>query len=124
MSRGWSNRRKIQFFSAKMLFTRIAASGRRSFTQPNRVAWLCAVLYLRKPPCGIRFPPICMAKGNSQKQSDGSNLDFEAQLWATADKMRGQLFIQLDAHGAFRIAAALLPKLLSGELRVPAAVKG
>jgi hypothetical protein len=25
-----------------------------------------------------------MAKGNSQKQSDGSNLDFEAQLWAAA----------------------------------------
>jgi type I restriction enzyme M protein len=32
----------------------------------------------------------CMAKGN-QKQSDGSALDFEAQLWAAADKMRGHM---------------------------------
>ena len=31
-----------------------------------------------------------MAKGN-QKQSDGSALDFEAQLWAAADKMRGHM---------------------------------
>ena len=30
-----------------------------------------------------------MAKGNSQKLSNGSDLDFEAQLWAAADKMRG-----------------------------------
>ena len=32
-----------------------------------------------------------MAKGNIQKQSDGSNLDFEAQLWAAGDKMRGRM---------------------------------
>ena len=32
-----------------------------------------------------------MAKGNNQKQSDGSALDFEAQLWAAADKMRGHM---------------------------------
>lgn len=32
-----------------------------------------------------------MAKGNSQKQTDGSALDFEAQLWAAADKMRGHM---------------------------------
>jgi type I restriction enzyme M protein len=32
-----------------------------------------------------------MAKGNSQKKSDGSALDFEAQLWAAADKMRGHM---------------------------------
>jgi type I restriction enzyme M protein len=32
-----------------------------------------------------------MAKGNNQKQSNGSNLDFEAQLWAAADKMRGHM---------------------------------
>lgn len=32
-----------------------------------------------------------MAKGNSQKKSDGSNLNFEAQLWAAADKLRGHM---------------------------------
>jgi type I restriction enzyme M protein len=32
-----------------------------------------------------------MAKGNGQKLSDGSALDFEAQLWAAADKMRGHM---------------------------------
>ena len=31
-----------------------------------------------------------MAKGNRQKLSAGSALDFEAQLWA-ADKMRGHM---------------------------------
>jgi hypothetical protein len=30
-----------------------------------------------------------MAKGKSQKQSNGSNLDFEAQLWSVADLLRG-----------------------------------
>ena len=30
-----------------------------------------------------------MAKGNGQKKSDGSHLGFEATLWATADKLRG-----------------------------------
>ena len=28
-----------------------------------------------------------MAKGNSHKPSNGSNLDFEAQHWAAADKI-------------------------------------
>ena len=32
-----------------------------------------------------------MAKGNNQKPSNGSALDFEAQLWAAADKMRGHM---------------------------------
>jgi type I restriction enzyme M protein len=32
-----------------------------------------------------------MAKGNSQKTANGSALDFEAQLWAAADKMRGHM---------------------------------
>ena len=32
-----------------------------------------------------------MAKGNSQKPANGSALDFEAQLWAAADKMRGHM---------------------------------
>ena len=29
-----------------------------------------------------------MAKGNNQKTANGFALDFEAQLWAVADKMR------------------------------------
>ncbi len=32
-----------------------------------------------------------MAKGNNQKLSNGSALDFEARLWAAADKMRWHL---------------------------------
>ena len=32
-----------------------------------------------------------MARGNSSNITDGSNLDFEAQLWAAADKMRGHM---------------------------------
>jgi len=32
-----------------------------------------------------------MAKGNGQKTANGSNLDFEAQLWEAADKMRGHM---------------------------------
>ena len=34
--------------------------------------------------------PFIMAKGTS-KTADGSALDFEAQLWAAADKMRGHM---------------------------------
>ena len=32
-----------------------------------------------------------IAKGNGQKSANGSALDFEAQLWAAADKMRGHM---------------------------------
>jgi hypothetical protein len=32
-----------------------------------------------------------MAKENTQNKTNGSNLDFEAQLWAAADKMRGHM---------------------------------
>ena len=32
-----------------------------------------------------------MAKGNNQKTANGSALEFEAQLWAAADKMRGHM---------------------------------
>jgi type I restriction enzyme M protein len=32
-----------------------------------------------------------MAKGNNQKPANGSALDFEAQFWAAADKMRGHM---------------------------------
>src|SRR5436309_14088952 len=32
-----------------------------------------------------------MPKLNNQKQANDSGLDFEAQLWAAADKMRGHM---------------------------------
>jgi hypothetical protein len=32
-----------------------------------------------------------MAKGTNRKLPDGPALDFEAQLWAVADKMRGHM---------------------------------
>src|SRR3954462_4835566 len=32
-----------------------------------------------------------MAKGNNKKQPNDSGLNFEAQLWAAADKMRGHM---------------------------------
>lgn len=32
-----------------------------------------------------------MAKGNYQKTANDSGLNFEAQLWAAADKMRGHM---------------------------------
>jgi hypothetical protein len=32
-----------------------------------------------------------MAKGKNQKPANRSNLDFEAQLWASADKMCGHI---------------------------------
>jgi hypothetical protein len=47
-----------------------------------------------------------MAKGNSPKMANGSALDFEAQLWAAADKMCGHM----DASET---------KLPSGDLRLP-----
>lgn len=34
---------------------------------------------------------IFMAKANDQNKTNGSALDFEAQPWATADKMRGHM---------------------------------
>lgn len=32
-----------------------------------------------------------MVKGKSQNKTNGFALDFEAQLWAAADKMRGRM---------------------------------
>jgi hypothetical protein len=64
-----------------------------------------------------------MAKGNNRKQSDGSNLDFEAQPWAAADKMRGHMDTSEYKYICLGLIAvvrdALLPKPLSGGLRVP-----
>ena len=101
-----------------------------------------------------------MAKASAQKKPNGndSGLNFEAQLWAAADKMRGHMDaseykhvclgliflkyisnafeekreqplisrIQKNEEESRTLAAlrdALLPKLLSGELRVPAAAQ-
>src|SRR5215469_5067109 len=36
------------------------------------------------------MPILLMAKGN-QKTANGSALEFETQLWAAADKMRGHM---------------------------------
>ncbi len=44
-----------------------------------------------KNPLPLTIPVNCMAKGNTQKTANGSALDFEAQLWAAADKMRGHM---------------------------------
>jgi len=45
-------------------------------------------------------------------------LGFEATLWATADKLHGNL---LESRTLAVLEDAVLPKLLSGELRVPTA---
>jgi type I restriction enzyme M protein len=45
-----------------------------------------------------------MAKGNKQRQSNGSTLDFESQLWAAADKMRGHM----DASEYKHVALGLI----------------
>jgi hypothetical protein len=37
-----------------------------------------------------------MAKGNKQKQTDGSTPVFETQLWAVAHKMRGRQYFIHD----------------------------
>jgi hypothetical protein len=65
-----------------------------------------------------------MANTGNIKYSGNSRggLDFEAHLWPAADKMRGPM----DASESSTLDAlrdALLPKLLSGELRVPAAAQ-
>jgi len=39
-----------------------------------------------------------MAKGNSQKSANSFALDFEAQLWAAADKMRGHTDVESKAY--------------------------
>ncbi len=45
-----------------------------------------------------------MAEGNNQKTANGSNLDFEAKLWAAADKIRGHMNACSPAvEAAFRL---------------------
>jgi type I restriction enzyme M protein len=76
-----------------------------------------------------------MAKTSSKpaSRSHRSALGFEATLWATADKLRGNLDVAEYKHVVLGLIflkyisdafaerhAALLPKRLSGELRVPA----
>ncbi len=76
-----------------------------------------------------------MAKTSSKpdSRSNGSALGFEATLWATADKLRGNLdaaeykilvpdrsLLKYISDAFAERNANLLPKLLSGELRLPA----
>jgi hypothetical protein len=51
-----------------------------------------------------------MAKGNSQKQANGSAPEFEAQLWAVADKMRGHMDTS-ESRTLAGLRDALLPDL-------------
>ena len=48
-----------------------------------------------------------MAKEIRQKSSAGSALDFEAQLWAAADKMRGHM----DASESAKLEKAIRANL-------------
>jgi len=43
-----------------------------------------------------------MAKGNIQKQSDGSVLDFEAQLWAAAEQAVPAPLYEKPEHNSAR----------------------
>jgi len=42
-------------------------------------------LQLRRVP--LLSPSICMTKETTARKSNGGVLDFEAQLWVTADKL-------------------------------------
>ncbi len=54
-----------------------------------------------------------MATEKSQKPANGSALDFEAQLWAAADKMRGHMDASEYKHVClgFKFRADLHPDL-------------
>ena len=84
-------RRKPDFFGAdvRTRFPRISAITRLSCV---RLAVSIMDKIVSNSPClnsaeDYDALGIFMA-GKTQKQSDGSALDFEAQLWAAADKMR------------------------------------
>ncbi|MGA2749262.1 MAG: hypothetical protein ABSG59_10840 [Verrucomicrobiota bacterium] len=47
-----------------------------------------------------------MAKATTQKPANGSALDFEAQLWAAADKMRGHIDASEYIHHLSPVGAA------------------
>jgi len=61
------------------------------------------------------------------KTDNGANLGFENQLWAAADKLRGHMewlgFRSNESRTLASLRDTLLPKLISGELRVPDAGK-
>jgi len=68
-----------------------------------------------------------MERGKTEKQNGGANLGFEQTLWAAADKLRGHMAAavrsQVEAnleqsHSLAALRDALLPKLLSGEVRI------
>ncbi|MGA2543648.1 MAG: hypothetical protein ABSG78_19030 [Verrucomicrobiota bacterium] len=55
--------------------------------------------------------------GNTKSTGNPSGaLGFEATLWATADKLRGNL---IESRTFASLQDVLLLKLLSGELRLP-----
>jgi len=58
-----------------------------------------------------------MAKRNNKKNTNDSGPNFEAQLWAAADKMRGHM----DAL-EYRCIAALWSRISSSDLRSPASL--
>ena len=68
-----------------------------------------------------------MPKPQNQKQTNDSGLNFEAQLWAAADKMRGHMdaseykHVCLGLRRIDRSESRTLAALLPGELRGPAA---
>ena len=66
-----------------------------------------------------------MARSPAKKQnSNGANLGFEAQLWATADKLRGNMEPSDYKHVALGLTRdLLLPKFMSGEIRLREAEK-
>ena len=70
-----------------------------------------------------------MVRPTSKKSKDATaHLGFEAKLWLTADKLRNNMDAAEYKHVVLgliflKYISALLPKLLSGELRVPAAEK-
>ena len=52
----------------------------------------------------LRYSSAMPKAKTSASQSDGSNLDFEIQLWAAADKMRGHM----DASEYKHVALGLI----------------
>jgi hypothetical protein len=52
----------------------------------------------------VLWPAIRMAKEYTQRKSNGGGLDFEAQLWAAADKLRGHM----DASEYKHVALGLI----------------
>jgi type I restriction enzyme M protein len=54
-----------------------------------------------------------MVRGNRQRPSNGSALDFEAQLWAAADKMRGHMDASEYKHVCLGLIFLMIEALIS-----------